>query len=93
MYRVLINRDAQKYVDSLTEKSKRIVKKKLEALKDNPHLGRADKKKLQLPDYDLFRMHVSRSYTIFYRIYEEEKTVKVLDIMTIEEAHKRYGRL
>jgi len=30
---------------------------------------------------------------IFYRIYEEEKTVKVLDIMTIEEAHKRYGRL
>ena len=93
MYRVLINRDAQKYIDSLTEKSKRIVKKKLETLKDNPHPGRADKKKLQLPDYDLFRMHVSRSYTIFYRIYEEEKTVKVLDIMTIEEAHKRYGRL
>ena len=93
MYRVLINRDAQKYIDSLTEKSKRIIKKKLETLKDNPHPGRADKKKLQLPDYDLFRMHVSRSYTIFYRIYEEEKTVKVLDIMTIEEAHKRYGRL
>ena len=93
MYRVLINRDAQKYIDSLTEKSKRIIKKKLKTLKDNPHPGRADKKKLQLPDYDLFRMHVSRSYTIFYRIYEEEMTVKVLDIMTIEEAHKRYGRL
>jgi len=77
MYCVLINRDAQKYIDSLTEKSNRIVKKKLETLKDNPHPGRADKKKLQLPDYDLFRMHVSRSYMIFYRIYEEEKTVKV----------------
>ncbi|CAD6493741.1 MAG: hypothetical protein EMLJLAPB_00612 [Candidatus Argoarchaeum ethanivorans] len=25
--------------------------------------------------------------------YEKEKTVKVLDIMTIEEAHKKYGRL
>ncbi|MGB3459011.1 MAG: type II toxin-antitoxin system RelE/ParE family toxin [Halobacteriota archaeon] len=93
MYNVLINKDAQKYVDSLTEKSKRQVKKKLEMLKDNPHPGRADKKKLQLPNYDLFRMHVSRSYTIFYRIYEEEKTVKVLDIMTIEEAHKKYGML
>lgn len=93
MYRVLINRDAQKYIDSLTEKSKGIIKKKLETLKDNPHPGRADKKKLQLPDYDLFRMHISRSYTVFYRIYEEEKTVKVLDIMTIEEVHKRYGRL
>ena len=93
MYSVLINREAQKYVDSLTEKSRRLVKKKLEMLKDNPHPGRADKKKLQLPNYDLFRMHVSRSYTIFYRIYEEEKTVKVLNIMTIEEAHKKYGML
>ena len=93
MYSVFINRDALKYVDTLTEKSKRLIKKKLETLKDNPHPGRADKKKLQLPNYDLFRIHVSRSYTIFYRIYEEEKTVKVLDIMTIDEAHKKYGRL
>jgi len=38
-------------------------------------------------------MYVSRSYTIFYRIYEEEKTDKILNIMTIEEAHKKYGRL
>ena len=44
MYRVLINRDAQKYIDSLTEKSKRIIKKKLETLKDNPHPGRAEEK-------------------------------------------------
>ncbi|MEA1999882.1 MAG: type II toxin-antitoxin system RelE/ParE family toxin [Euryarchaeota archaeon] len=93
MYNVLINKDAQKYVDLLTEKSRRLVKKKLEMLKDNPHPGRADRKKLQLPNYDPFRMHVSRSYTIFYRIYEEEKTVKVLNIMTIEEAHKKYGML
>ena len=93
MYSVLINRDAQKYVNSLTEKSRRLVKKKLEMLKDDPHPGRADKKKLHLPNYDLFRMHVSRSYTIFYRVYEEEKTVKVLDIMTIDEAHKNYGML
>jgi mRNA-degrading endonuclease RelE of RelBE toxin-antitoxin system len=93
MYSVLITRDAQKYVDSLTEKSRRLVKKKLEMLKDNPHPGRADKKKLQLPNYELFRMHVSRSYTIFYRIYEEEKAVKVLNIMSIEEAHKKYGML
>ncbi len=38
MYRLLINRNAQKYVDLLTEKSKRLVKKKLEILKDDPHL-------------------------------------------------------
>ena len=27
------------------------------------------------------------------RIYEEEKAVKVLNVMTIEEAHKKYGML
>ena len=61
MYSVLINRDAQKYVDSLTEKSRRLVKKKLEMLKDNPHPGRAAKKKLQLPNYDLFRTDARKS--------------------------------
>jgi mRNA-degrading endonuclease RelE of RelBE toxin-antitoxin system len=48
-------------VDSLTEKSRRLVKKKLEMLKDNPHPGRADKKKLQLPNYDLFRTDARKS--------------------------------
>ena len=82
-----------KYVNSLTEKSERSIKQKLEILKEDPYPGRDDKKMLQLLDYDLFRMHVGRSFTIFYRIYEAEKVVKVLDIMTIEKAHKQCGRL
>ena len=93
MYDVCITKNALKYVNSLTEKSKRSIKQKLEILKEDPYPGRDNKKKLQLPDYDLFRMHVGRSFTIFYRIYEAEKVVKVLDIMTIEKAHKLYGRL
>ncbi len=93
MYCVLINRDALNYLASLTEKSKKLIRRRLDVLKEDPYPGRAEKKKLHLPGYDLFRMHVSRSYTIFYRIEEREKTVKILDIMTIEEAHKKYGRL
>jgi mRNA interferase RelE/StbE len=93
MYRVLISRDALNYLATLTEKSKRLINRRLEVLKEDPYPGRADKKKLHLSGYDLFRMHVSRSYTIFYRIEEQEKAVKILDIMTLEEAHKRYGRL
>ena len=93
MYGVYITKDALKYVNSLTEKSERSIKRKLEILREDPYPGRDDKKKLQLSDYDLFRMHVGRSFTIFYRIYDAEKVVKVLDIMTIEKAHKRYGRL
>jgi len=42
------------YIDTLAEKSKRLIKRKLETLKDNPYPGRDDKKKLQLPNYDLF---------------------------------------
>ena len=93
MYGVHINKDALKYVNSLTEKSERLIKRKLEILKEDPYPGRDDKKKLQLPDYDLFRMRMGRSFTIFYKIYEAEKVVRVLDIMTTEKVHKRYGRL
>ena len=80
-----------KYVNSLTEQSERSIKRKLEILKEGPYPGRDDKKKLQLLDYDLFRMHVGRSFMIFYRIYEAERVVKMLDIMTIEKAHKWKG--
>ncbi len=40
----------------------------------------------------VYRMHVGRSYTIIFKILKESKTVHVLDLMTIEQAHKRYGR-
>ncbi len=51
MYGIHINKDALKYVNSLAEKSKRSIKRKLEILKEDPHPGRDDKKKLQLPDH------------------------------------------
>jgi len=40
----------------------------------------------------VYRMHIGRSYTIIFKIHKESKTVNVLDLMTIEQAHKRYGR-
>ena len=93
-YKVFISKKALEFLDSLPEKSQRIIKDKLSSLVNNPYPGkRGDKKKLKLPDYELYRMHIARSYTAFYRIYEDEKVVKILDIMTIEEAHKKYGRL
>jgi mRNA-degrading endonuclease RelE of RelBE toxin-antitoxin system len=42
---------------------------------------------------EIYRMHIGRSYTLFYKIWKDEKVVEILNIMTIEEAHKRYGRL
>ena len=91
-YLVLINKKALKFINDLSEKSQRIVKDKIKILYENPYPGQGgDKEKLNLSKYELYRMHIARTFTVFYRIQGNE--VKILDIMTIEQAHKRYGRL
>jgi mRNA interferase RelE/StbE len=40
----------------------------------------------------MYRMHIGRSYTLIFKILKEKDTVLVLDLMTIEQAHKRYRR-
>jgi mRNA-degrading endonuclease RelE of RelBE toxin-antitoxin system len=78
----------------LPKKSIGILKKYLEILKEDPYPGgRGDKKRLRGIDIDgaVYRMHVGRSYTLFYKV--EKDRVKILSISTIEEAHKKYGRL
>ena len=35
-------------------------------------------------------MHVGRSFTVFYQICEDEELVKILEIVTIDKAHKLY---
>lgn len=92
-YRVLIDRRALEYVNSLPAKSRRIVKDNLRKLEENPYpgAGQGDKEKLTHKGESLYRLHIARSYTAFYRIYEKE--VRVLKVMTIEAAHKEYGRL
>jgi hypothetical protein len=59
-----------------------------------PYPGkRGDKERFCLRGgYILYRLHIGRSWTAFYRIYEKENVVKVLEVMPIEQAHKKYGR-
>jgi mRNA-degrading endonuclease RelE of RelBE toxin-antitoxin system len=40
----------------------------------------------------IYRMHIGRTYTLIFKINKESNIVTVLDLMTIEQAHKRYGR-
>ncbi|EMA18021.1 hypothetical protein [Haloarcula sp. CBA1122] len=35
-------------------------------------------------------MHISRTYTAFYTIAEDETEVRVLEMLPIDEAHDRY---
>ncbi len=94
-YHVLIDREARAFVDSLPEKSKHIVKNNLKKLGGSPYpgIGGGDKEKLTHRGESLYRMHIARAYTAFYRIYDDDRTVKVLKVMTLERAHKEYGRL
>lgn len=44
------------------------------------------------PKVQVYRMHIGRTYTVIFKGYKETNSVVVLDLMTIEQAHKRYGR-
>ena len=92
-FHVLIEQEQADKINGFDHKSRRITKEKLESLRENPYPGkRGDKEKLCLKDgYVLYRLHIGRSWTAFYRIHEKEKQVKILDIMPIEQAHKKYG--
>ncbi len=92
---VIVRKELVEYLNSQNEKSRRIVRTKLLTLEENPFPGSpADKERLTLPDDTvLYRMHIGRTWTVLYRVDEVSKTVKVIEIMTIEQAHKKYGRL
>lgn len=83
---VNIEKRALLYVNSLREKDRRIVKQHLLMLED-PYTA---------PDVELLqnghcRMHIAHTYTAFFDVLPGGM-VNILDVMTIEEAHKRYKR-
>ena len=93
-YAVLLGDEAREFLAVADEKTERICKEKLGYLAENPYpgRGRGDTEKLPIDgDRDRFRMHISRTYTALYTIVEDEKQVRVLEILPIDDAHKRYG--
>ncbi|MFQ5975986.1 MAG: type II toxin-antitoxin system RelE/ParE family toxin [Candidatus Hydrothermarchaeales archaeon] len=94
-YKVLIDTVALHYVNNLPEKSQRIVKENLKKLGESPYpgTGRGDKEKLVFKGEILYRMHIGRTFTAFYKIYDKENVVKIFKVMTIDSAHKDYGKL
>jgi mRNA-degrading endonuclease RelE of RelBE toxin-antitoxin system len=93
-YEVLLGDQAREFLAVADEKTERICKEKLGYLGENPYpgRGRGDKEKLPIDgDRDRFRMHISRTYTALYTVLEDERQVRVLKILPIDDAHKRYG--
>ena len=80
-------------INRLPEKTRRIIKSALKRLEEDPFPGtQGDKEKLVLKGgVTIYRLHISRSYIVFYEIDKEEKLVIVHEILPIEQAHKKYG--
>jgi len=94
-YEVRLAEEAREYVGSLDEKSTRIVKDNLRKLADDPYprpsSGSGDKEKLIVDGEELYRLHIGRTHTAFYDVLEAAGEVRVIEIVDIDEAHKRYG--
>lgn len=92
-YKVLITQEVQEIISLLDEKSSSIVIGNLKKLKEDPYPGRGlgDKEKLPIKGKMRYRMHIGRTWTVFYSILETEKEVRVSELLPIDEAHKRYG--
>lgn len=92
-YTLVVEEDELGYVESLDEKSERICKDNIGKLADTPYPGEGpgDKERVVVDGEEVFRLHIGRTYTAFYEILEEEKTVRVLEVLPIDEAHDRYG--
>lgn len=93
-YTVLLGADARDFLTVADATTERICTEKLGFLAENPYpgRGRGDKEKLPIDARrDRFRMHISGSYTAIYTVQEDDTEVRVLEIVPIDEAHKRYG--
>jgi mRNA interferase RelE/StbE len=92
MFRIKIEKKADKFLRKLPPKSRRIVAEKISELKDNPFPG-GNREKLELPfEPPVYRLHVSRSFTVFYIIDTDENVIRIDQINTIEKAHNNYSR-
>jgi len=90
---VSIDIDAVSFVHSLDGKSRRIIRNQLQKLQNDPFPGKGgDKELLDLgPNVKIYRLHIARSFTAFYQI--EGDQVLISEILTIEQAHKKYRKL
>jgi len=90
---VCIDIDAIDFINSQTDKSRRIIEKHLRALQEDPFPGsHGDKELLNLrPGVKIYRLHIARMFTAFYEI--EEGAVYVNEVLTIEQAQKKYKGL
>lgn len=92
MFTLVIEKNAEKFLNRLPQKSRRIIVDKILELREDPFPG-GNKERLEcsLPPV-VYRLHISRSFTVFYRIETDVIRVYIVKICSIERAQKDYSR-
>ena len=92
---ILLSEEAQEYYQVLDDKSQHIVTENLRKLESEPYprpgAGSGDREKLVVNGEEMYRLHIGRTHTAFYKILDDEEQVRIVDILTIDEAHDQYG--
>jgi mRNA-degrading endonuclease RelE of RelBE toxin-antitoxin system len=87
--KIRIEDRVKEFIRELPEKDRRVIGEHIERLFEHPSAtGNIKKLHTRKPRW---RMHISLKYTLFY--YVEVDTVMIDKIMTIELAHKKYGKI
>lgn len=87
--RINIEDRVKEFIRELPEKDRRVIGEYIERLSEHPSAtGNIKKLPTRKPRW---RMHISLKYTLFY--YVDSETVWIDKIMTIEQAHKKYGKI
>ncbi len=94
-FRVVIRQKSVDAINELPVKTRRILHSALAALEENPYPGTGgDKERLQLEEgVDVYWLPIGRSYTALYTFDDNDRVVQVHEVMTIAQAHKKYGRM
>jgi mRNA interferase RelE/StbE len=78
-------------INRMPGKIRRIIKPTLKRLEDDPFPESKEENQVFKGGIIIYRLHISEKYTVFYEINKEEKLVIVQEVLTIEQAHKKYG--
>jgi len=92
VFTLVIERKAEKFLKKLPQKTRSIIVEKILDLIEDPFPG-GNREKLECPHPPaVYRLHIGRSFTVFYILETDENVIKIEKIMTIEKAHKEYSR-
>ncbi len=94
MWKVLIEENVLKFLDSLDKHRRELIKENLRLLKASPYPGQnlGDKKEIKGTSKSAYRMRIG-NYRAFYIIEKDRKTIKITELMTAESGHKKYGKI